>query len=303
MVNLNIKLPDEFLNEEVRCGYTISHKMKEVWAVELDLLNELLRVCKKYDIKIFANGGTMLGAARHHGFIPWDDDIDTMLTRDEYNRLCDVANKEFQYPYFFQTESTDPGSLRGHAQLRRSDTTGALISEKNRKDINQGIFIDVFPMDVLPKEDVFNKWRNNLRYCLTNAQVLYKPYGLAPSWKFLLRRNLKLPFIYSKPTKYWYDKYERECCIYNNTNGHFYGIMKFLLNSPYDMKKPINLYQSSVMYLPFEMLQIPVPKRYDEALTAQFGNWHEFVRGGEIHGDILFDTCRSYKEVLNYPET
>ena len=118
MVDLNIVLPDGFLNEEVRCGYTVTKQMKEVWAVELDMLEKLLSVCKKHDIKIFASGGTMLGAVRHQGFIPWDDDIDMMMFRDDYEKLCKVAQEEFEYPYFFQTEYTDVGSLRGHAQLR-----------------------------------------------------------------------------------------------------------------------------------------------------------------------------------------
>lgn len=65
MVDLNIKLPEGFLEEEIRCDYKITKKMKEVWAVEIDLLCELLRVCKKHNINIFASGGTLLGAIRH----------------------------------------------------------------------------------------------------------------------------------------------------------------------------------------------------------------------------------------------
>ena len=148
MVDLNIVLPDGFLNEEVRCGYTVTKQMKEVWAVELDMLEKLLSVCKKHDIKIFASGGTMLGAVRHQGFIPWDDDIDMMMFRDDYEKLCKVAQEEFEYPYFFQTEYTDVGSLRGHAQLRNSATTGILAGERNQKySFNQGIFLDIFPLD------------------------------------------------------------------------------------------------------------------------------------------------------------
>ena len=149
MVDLNIKLPDDFLEEEIRCGYTVTRKMKKVWAVELDLLNELLRVCNKYNIKIFASGGTMLGAVRHKGFIPWDDDIDMGMLRKDYDKLCKIANKEFQYPYFFQTNYTDPGTLRGHAQLRNSNTTSFLQNEGSEYSFNQGIFIDIFPMDFL----------------------------------------------------------------------------------------------------------------------------------------------------------
>ena len=83
----------DFLKEEYRNGYLITEKMKKVWAVELDLLSELDRVCKKYNIKYYAAFGTLLGAIRDKGFIPWDDDIDVWLLRDEYERLKQVAPK------------------------------------------------------------------------------------------------------------------------------------------------------------------------------------------------------------------
>ena len=70
MVDLNIELPDGFLDEEVRWGYTVTSKMKEVWAVELDITAKIIEVCEKYNIKIFSDGGTTLGAVRHKGFIP-----------------------------------------------------------------------------------------------------------------------------------------------------------------------------------------------------------------------------------------
>lgn len=112
MVDLNIELPKGFLEEEVRCGYTVTRKMKEVWAVELDLLKEFKRVCNKYDLKYCADGGTLLGAIRHQGFIPWDDDLDIAMLRKDFEKLNEVAPAEFKKPYFWQTEETDKGSAR-----------------------------------------------------------------------------------------------------------------------------------------------------------------------------------------------
>ena len=151
MIDINLTLPDGYLEAEERDGYLVSKETKEIWAVELDLLNEFIRVCDKYQIKYYADGGTILGAVRHGGFIPWDDDIDLVMKRGEFNRLNKIASSEFKYPYFWQTEETDPGSFRGHAQLRNSLTTGILKAEADYKyKFNQGIFIDVFPMDYIP---------------------------------------------------------------------------------------------------------------------------------------------------------
>ena len=102
MVNLRIDLPEGFLDEEVRNGYTVTSKAKRAWAVQIDLLIKLDEVCKKYGLRYFADSGTLLGAARDHGFIPWDDDIDVTMLRADYEKLKEVADKEFEYPYFYQ---------------------------------------------------------------------------------------------------------------------------------------------------------------------------------------------------------
>jgi lipopolysaccharide cholinephosphotransferase len=152
MINLKLAVPDSFYVEEEISGYYVSRKMKEVWAVELDLLSEFQRVCKKHNLTYFADAGTLIGAIRHKGFIPWDDDIDVIMMREDYEKLCQVAETEFKHPYFFQTEYTDPTSNRGHAQLRNSNTTGILQSEYGKKFFNQGIFIDIFPYDAVTED-------------------------------------------------------------------------------------------------------------------------------------------------------
>ena len=308
MVQLNIDLPGGFLEEEERCGYIVKREMKQVWAVELDLLAEFDRVCKKYGIKYFASGGTMLGAVRHKGFIPWDDDIDLMMMRDEYERLCSVASKEFAHPYFFQTEYTDNGSLRGHAQLRNSLTTGILNSEKDYKfRFNQGIFIDVFPLDsIIDDKELFNKQKKNVqkyRFLYTKLSSITSRYSAFNNNKIhgfikkLLHSSLKnIISRFFNPTKY-YHLFELECAKYNNIETPLISTLSFQFDNRQHFK-----YRSDykeLINVPFEFMTIPIGKGYDHALKKRYGNYKEFVVGGSCHGDVLFDTEKSYREYVS----
>lgn len=304
MLSISLKLPNSFFDEEIRAGYTISSEMKKVWAVELDLLNEFIRVCREYDIRFFAAGGTILGTVRHKGFIPWDDDIDLMMFRRDYNRLCEIAPKAFQHPYFFQTEETDPGSYRGHAQLRNCETTGILELERNSKrSFNQGIFIDIFPLDNIPDNSLEKQTHMDLVRCYR------KKYLHNLRWLFPLkfRKNIILlvidrfiSWVYSKDKichmiEKNYTRFTEESIKYNNINTQSVIMTPFSEERWIICKKDME----SVVNMPFEMLIIPIPSGYNNILNSTYGNWKDYVIGGSKHGGVFFDTERSYTYYLN----
>ena len=301
MVDLKLKIDPSFFEEEVRCGYTVSKEMKEVWAVELDLLNELLRVCKKYDIPITASGGTTLGLIRHKGFIPWDDDIDMFLLRKDYDRLCEVAKEEFKEPYFFQTEYTDPGSFRRHAQLRNSLTTAIRKDEKNEGDFNQGIFIDIFPEDVvIDDEKLFNEQKERAHKLINKAKYYYK---FSDAYKYrsksfgnTLRHIRALIHNKIKPYNEIYREFEEECAKYNDKKTEYVSALSFFFERP-DFYTPYD-YFDDIIWLPFEMIEMPVGRDYLKVLEIQYGNWQTPLQVGSNHGGIIFDTDKSYKEYL-----
>ena len=84
------------LDEEIRCGYKVSAQMKHIWNVQMNLLKKLLEACEKHNLRIWASSGTLLGAVRHGGYIPWDDDIDMVMMRDDDNKLLSIASAEFK---------------------------------------------------------------------------------------------------------------------------------------------------------------------------------------------------------------
>lgn len=303
-MNIKIQLPDGFLNDEIRDGYQVTAKMKKVWAVELDLLCEFQRVADKYNIKYIANGGTMLGAVRHSGFIPWDDDIDLMMMRDEYDKLCKIAPKEFNHPYFFQTEYSDPGSLRCHAQLRNSETTAILNDEKNGHfHFNQGIFIDIFPLDAVPDEEsIFDSTSKTatryfkFMYHFASLSVHYRKDRL--SWNNIHKAFLHSiggP-IFSFLSHLYFKKYEKICKRFNGMKTKKLSL--FCWGYRYKKLHRSRVDHEETIMMPFEFIEVPVCKNYNHALTEVFGDWHKFVIGSSIHDITIFDTEKPYTEYI-----
>ena len=140
---------DNFLNEEVRDGYLVSKNMKKVWLIELDLLSQFIKLCNKYNLRYWVGFGTLLGAVRHKGFIPWDDDMDVWMPREDYDNLLKYGNSDLRDPYFLQTTLNDDDYYCSFARLRNSNTTGILVSHRNR--CNNGIYMDIYPLDGLDK--------------------------------------------------------------------------------------------------------------------------------------------------------
>lgn len=309
MVELKIKLPEGFLDEENRCGYTVTRKMKEVWAVELDLLAEFQRVCEKYDIKYCAEAGTLLGAVRHQGFIPWDDDLDVGMLRSDFEKLNKVAPLEFKEPYFWQTEETDPGSARGHAQLRNSDTTGIIALEyehQRHNNFNQGIFIDIFPFDTVidDEEKLIAQDQKRMELNLKYREILdavdyfcYKPWMDAQGKKHYNLKKIYRHFKYKLSRETYDDVYHQfidEITKYNYIGDSEY-VAGLCLPLPVKRFKRFRSDYKELKMVEFEFLQIPIFENYDRNLKYMYGD--QYMTPMQInseHSGLILDTARSY---------
>lgn len=309
MINLKTVFPESFFEEEVRSGYRVTSAMKVVWAVELDLLSEAMRVMDKHSIKYFAIGGTLLGAARHKGYIPWDDDIDIAIPRNDYERFRSIARKEFSHPYFFQDEFNSPGLLCGHAKLRNSETTMIHSNHLDEKvgslSFNMGIFIDFFPVDNLPDdEEEYKKWRKSLKSIARKAWHLRlfthrgrtvgnnkMKYVLWQSLLSVLRDPDRFFIEYNRLLSQYSDVLTSESCLYclycrsEVEQGRWSW-------------KSADLDSNSLIPMQFEFLSIPCPANFDAVLTRCYGNWHEEKQVNSIHGSTLesfYDVENSYQ--------
>ncbi len=300
MVELEIKLPEGFLEEEVIDGVKVERKTKEIWAVEMDLYFQLRRVCEKYGLKYFADGGTLLGAVRHKGFIPWDDDMDFAMKRDDYEKLCEVAPQEFKEPYFFQTEFTDPGSQRGHAQLRNSRTTAIVMYEsEDHFRFNQGIFIDIFVLDNLPDDlterEAFVQKMEKTRLSFKKYAWYSTRYKPKTGVKGILRAALHQ--ILGNRKNPVYRKYDRDAQKYRNVKTKECGMVTLKpLVKEYRYE---NAWIEETAELPFSFTTIPVPADYRSFLNREYGSgWETPVHTSSLHGDTIFDTDKPYTEYI-----
>lgn len=133
-----------------------NNELKKVHEVEIEILDEIDRICKKHKIKYFLVGGTLLGAVRHKGFIPWDDDIDISMLREDYDKFIDIClnTNELSEKYFLHCDETDENYWLPFIKVRKNNTT---FNEKFVKDYDthKGIFVDIFPYDNFKKQKSF----------------------------------------------------------------------------------------------------------------------------------------------------
>lgn len=288
------------MHDEVVCGHPVTAEKKQVFAVYLDLLREFDRLCKQAGIKYWIYFGTLLGAIRHQGFIPWDDDVDILMPRKDFDRLRGMTNEQFgaKDPYFLQNPVTDPTYAIVHTRFRRSDTTSIMPYDMEllkrhpaKAAYNMGLNLSVFPLDNSPSRPIVRHVRKGLAYFC---------WGLD--------HRARAPKT-EKPLFHWV------CCAASAMIGRprlirlthrfltwpkeglMVQCMDGLYPTPYYWHRED--FQETVM-LPFEGLTVPAPVGYDRLLTELYGDYMQFPppeKRVEKHEGYL-DACTPYIQVI-----
>ena len=267
-----------------------NQELSKVRKVEKQLLGELLRVCAENNLKIFADGGTLLGAVREKGFIKDDDDIDLAMPRADYDKLVELSD-HFKPPYFLQSAYTDIDYIRPHMQLRMDNTCGALKDELQYVPFHQGIFIDIFPFDGV----VQNKFNGKIQW----IRIQFYKHFLTFFWGHIpseskIKAKIKAllhPISRVLNREIVYKKFECLCKKYS-ANPEYITLLSF--NKNYNLRTLNAEWYRGTVYIKFDDITIPVPIEYEKVLTAKFGDWRT-PTPGTMHGDTIFSTEKNYK--------
>jgi lipopolysaccharide cholinephosphotransferase len=249
-----------------------SKELRKVQLLELKILVEIKRICDKHGISFVLIEGTLLGAIRHKGFIPWDDDIDIGMTRENFEKFCRVAHSELTEEYFLQTPYTDSQYYDYCKALIRLRNTKFLTKGEPIKLKNNGIFVDIFPFDSIPDSYCSGLFYWGLFNTLFRVYIQRKGYRPNPKnifARFIMHLGVILClFIPTNKLEEILNKYYKKYEYYENN-------FVIMLKGGWGFKKGRHLRStiSEIIYMPFEGILMPVPKDYNLYLNNVYGNY------------------------------
>ena len=287
----NISFPEAFFRPEVRNGFYISTMMKRYWAGQLQMLADIDKLCREHDIKWFAEYGTLIGTVRHGGYIPWDDDFDICMLRDDYERFFEIARKELPSVYIILTINDIENEYNNF--LGRIVNSHAIDCSKEHLDLFSGcpytVGVDIFPMDGVYNDAEKEKERQErVRRIITAHDAISEKDSLGEytneieSLLIDVEKENNVHFHRGKKLLHemevLIDKIFMECPVSEADNV---ALMPFYLKYD-DHIFPKKYFQSSID-MKFENTMLKVSAYYDRILSSNYGNYMEIHKSGGMH--------------------
>lgn len=294
LMKQRICFPNEFFHDEIREGFMVERKMKCAWAAQMEVLKEIDRICKKYGIRYFADSGTLLGAVRHRGFIPWDDDIDIAMPRDDYRKFFSIATKELPKGWMF-TDGSEGGSA-AYGRVVNGKSYKTEIEE--RMNCFHGcpyvVGVDIFPLDYVPpvKEEE-EAWHLLLEYlwALVNE---WKKHGTVPPDREM-EQNLCQAEEWCRVKLDRNQDLERQIMqllnriaqLYQRSEARELEMVVCDWGSEYRYKYKCEWYAEAIE-APFENIMVPIPAGYKDVLRTMFGEDYMTPKRGTADHEYPF---------------
>ncbi|RFT99209.1 LicD family protein [Paenibacillus jamilae] len=244
--------------------------LRQLQLIQLEMLLEVDRICKKRSIQYCVIAGTTLGAVRHRGYIPWDDDADVAMLRSEYEKFCQACEEELDHSRFYlQTHSNTTGYRWGYGKIRR---VGTEFVRKGQEHMTYptGIFIDIFPLDNVP-DHLFIRRIHNIA-CTIIRKMQWSAVGAKSDSNVFMRGLYRCLSII--PKKVIFSLYNGLVYLSNKKDTQLVRILTFPTpnNGVYGYYKR---WYTELANIEFEGHLFPAAKDYGGYLTFKFGNYHE----------------------------
>lgn len=283
-----MNIPEGYLNGEIRDGFYVESTMKKAWAAEIEVLNEVDRICRQHDIQYFADWGTLLGTIRHKGFVPWDDDMDITMKREDYTRFCQIVRQE----------QGELEIINFHTDPEWKDMLSRVINGRNVNYTQEHLDkyhgfpyvagLDIFPLDYVAPTEEEDKLQCSM-------------ISIVEAFSANIRNNTATPEEIEQTTK----DIEQMCGVkFNNLEPLATQLLKLgerlsmmytdeesqavALMGDHAGPRPLDVYPkeyySESIYMPFEYTTIPVPVGYEKILIQKYGeNYMIPYLGGTNH--------------------
>ncbi len=250
---------------------SIDYDLEKIHLQVLDILQEIDRICRKHSISYFLSAGTALGAIRHKGFIPWDDDADIGMLREDFDRFRSIVSEELEDAYYYQTMGKGSSFYRNFDQIGKKNTSFVLYNMKDIK-LHHGIHVDIFPFDYVSEDR--EKREKHVEEVQNYRMLLFQklvPHVVNTKnlWKRLIINHLyyKMKF---RSFHYLYHRMEQALRKY-------YGVEdQYVADLLTHYKKVMYFKKSDILpvkYVDFEQLKLPVPGNPEVYLEMMYGDY------------------------------
>lgn len=299
---MRLEIPEDFYKEEVRNDFLITSEMKHCWASELKILSVIDDICQKHQIKYFAYYGTLLGAIRHKGFVPWDDDIDIAFLREDYDKFQKVVESELPEGLYFRSFWNSD-----RMNIFPEISNGNSYADLGKIDLDYFCGcpyitgVDIYPIDWMPDNPESQKLQSRLLSLALVALGVWQQKKSSNQDKQEILEKIKqvmgVEIDTSKDVvRQLYGLADSIIGMYGANDGCSRAgaqFIRFAGNTSADYSIPRECFEPLISQ-PFEFIKIPVPNGYDAALTMHYGDYMTIVKGFSAHGYPFYSGQKKY---------